>query len=64
MTAAVRLAPTEVRVGHYVYTFEEPDEADGFEACVAAVSVDYCEQKHPSISRKSVDARGQGAVDK
>lgn len=64
MTATVRLSPTEVQIGHYIYTFAEPDEADGFEACVAAVSVDYCEQKHPCISKSSADARGQGSGDK
>lgn len=64
MTVTVRLSPTELQVGHYIYTFEKPDEADGFEACVAAVSVDYCEQTLLGFSKKSVDARAQGAGEK
>jgi hypothetical protein len=31
---------------------------------VAVVSADYCEQKHPCLSKKSVDARGHGPTDR
>ena len=64
MAVNIRISRTEIQVGHYIYTFEQPDEADSFEACVAAVSAEYCEQKFPCLSKKSVDARGQGAADK
>jgi hypothetical protein len=60
MAANIRISPTEIQGGHYIYAFEEPDEADSFELCVAAVSLDYCEQKHPCVSKKSVDARARG----
>jgi hypothetical protein len=59
----VRLSPTEVQAGRFIYAFEEPNEADCFEACVAAVNVRYCEQKHPCARKTYVDARGRGAAD-
>lgn len=63
MPTPVRISPTEVQAGRFIYTFEEADEADSFEACVAAINARYCEQKHPFLSKKYIDARGQGAMD-
>ena len=55
MPITVRISFTEVQVGRFIYTFEEPDEADGFQACVAAINARYCEQKHPAASKRLAD---------
>ena len=63
MPIPIRISPTEVQAGRFIYTFEEADEADRFEACITAINVSYCEKKHPCVSKAYVDARGQGASD-
>jgi hypothetical protein len=62
MASFFRVSPTEIQVGHYVYTFEEPDDADGFAECVAAITVRYCERKFPYLTKRSVDARCEGHI--
>lgn len=57
MPIIIRLSPVEVQAGRLIYTFDEPDEADSFEACVVAISRRYCEQKHPCVTKKTVDRR-------
>jgi hypothetical protein len=37
--------------GHFVYAFEEGDEADSFQSCVSTVNARYCERKHPSAAK-------------
>lgn len=61
MPITVRISPTEVQVGRFMYTFEEPNEADGFQACVAAVNGSYCERKHPAVSKRIADSSSQGS---
>jgi hypothetical protein len=58
--ASIRISATEIQVGHFIYTFDEPDDADSFEACVAAVDVSYCEEKHPCVSKKPVSTHPPG----
>jgi hypothetical protein len=54
MSICVRLSELEVQVGSFVYTFEEPDEADAFQECEAVMNLHYCEAKHPCVSKRSV----------
>jgi hypothetical protein len=62
MASSFRVSPTEIQVGHYLYTFEDPDDADSFLACVEAINVNYCEQKFPCINKRSIDARCEGHI--
>lgn len=59
MPILVRLSALEVQAGRVVYTFDEPDEADAFEACVLAINLAYCEKKHPCVRKKAVYRRAQ-----
>jgi hypothetical protein len=58
--ATIRISPTEVQLGTTIYTFEDADIADDFEACVATVSLKYCEQEHPAVNKRIADSNHQG----
>jgi hypothetical protein len=60
MAFSIRLSELEVQVGRYVYTFEEFDEADGFQACVFAINASYCERKHPCVQKTAVALHSKG----
>ena len=63
MRIPIRISPTEVQAGRFIYKFGEAQEADSFEACITAINVSYCEKKHPCVSKAYVDARAQEASD-
>ena len=50
--ATVRMTPTEVQVDQIIYVYENASQADGFEACVAALDVEHCVMDYPPQDRR------------
>ena len=48
----IRISPTTVQVDETIYTFDNADVADAFEACVATVDVSHCESRYPSVDKR------------
>jgi len=49
--ATVRKSPNEVQVDDIVYTFDDVQHADAFEACAATIDVSHCLTDHPPSSQ-------------
>lgn len=64
MPISFRISELKVQVGRFVYTFEEGDEADSFQACVSAVNASYCERKHPYAAKTPAAEHANGQPSK
>jgi hypothetical protein len=54
--ATIRVSTLDVQVDDTLYTFDTPENADAFEACVATVDQAYCESTILAVSKRPVSA--------
>ena len=64
MPISFRISELEVKVGRFVYAFEECDEADGFQESVSAVNATYCERRHPYATKRTVEEHARAGANR
>lgn len=57
--AIIRVFPTEIDIDGMIYVFASADDADAFEACMAAADVGFCASEHPPLHTKPADTHSQ-----
>jgi hypothetical protein len=48
----MRISPTEVQAGDIIYVFQDINDANEFQECVATVGVKYCELELPATDKR------------